>query len=221
PRSVSTVPAVTVLAGGVGGAKLAHGVAMTGADLTVVVNTADDAELYGLHISPDLDTVMYTLAGVADSVRGWGLAGETYRGLEAARALGEETWFLLGDKDLGTHLVRTGRLRAGQPLHEVTAAMAAALGVRARLLPVTDDRLATFVDTPAGRLPFQEYFVGRQHRDEVRGIVVDGARQSRPAPGVLEAISDADVVLLAPSNPFVSIGPVLEVPGVRDALART
>lgn len=213
--------AVTVLAGGVGGAKLAEGVARTGADLTVVVNTGDDLELHGLAISPDVDTVLYTLAGLADPVRGWGIAGDTARVMDGLAALGRPGWFHLGDRDLATHLLRTGLLRRGALLSRATAELADALGVRARVLPMSDDRVATFVDTPQGRLAFQEYFVARGHRDEVTGIVLDGVQAARPAPGVLAALRDADVVLLAPSNPVVSIGPILAVPGVRDALAGT
>lgn len=210
---------VTVLAGGVGGAKLAHGMELAGADLTVVVNTADDVELHGLAISPDLDTVTYTLAGLADDVRGWGLAGETYATLDAMRRLGEDTWFTLGDKDLATHVVRTARLRAGATLTEVTAQVTASLGVRSRLLPMTDDLVATVVETTDGSLGFQEYFVARQHRDEVLGLTFVGAAQATPAPGVLDAVAGADLLVVAPSNPFLSIEPILSVPGVRDALA--
>ncbi|WP_298459986.1 2-phospho-L-lactate transferase [uncultured Cellulomonas sp.] len=212
---------VTALAGGVGGAKLVQGLDALVDDLTVVVNTADDAEIYGLSISPDLDTVMYTLAGIADPVAGWGVVDETYTTLEAMAALGERTWFTLGDRDLATHVVRSARRRAGVPLSHVTAGLASALGVRARLLPMTDDRVATMVDTASGRFDFQEYFVGRRHRDEVVGIELDGIEDAAPAPGVLAALTEADVVVLAPSNPFVSIGPVLAVAGVRQALAGT
>lgn len=214
---------VTLLAGGVGGARLAHGLdlALGPDDLTVVVNVGDDTTLHGLEISPDLDTVVYTLAGLNDESRGWGLRGETYATLEQMGRLGEHTWFTLGDKDLATHVVRTARLRAGLPLSEVTAQLAASLGVRPRILPVTDDRLATFVDTPSGRLGFQEYFVGRQHADAVLGLHFEGADDARPAPGVLEALTGADLVVVAPSNPFLSIEPLLAVPGVRDALAST
>lgn len=212
-------PTVTVLAGGVGGAKLAHGLTAVVEDLTVVVNTGDDFELYGLAISPDLDTVMYTLAGWADTAQGWGLAGDSHATLDAVAHLGEDVWFHLGDQDLATHLVRTAHRRAGAPLSQVTARLAAAAGVTAALLPMTDDPVATLVDTPAGRLPFQEYFVARGQRDEVTAVVLDGIADSSPAPGVLAALTGADVVVLAPSNPFVSIGPILAVPGVRDALA--
>lgn len=213
-----TTDAVTVLAGGVGGARLAHGLDRAGADLTVVVNVGDDVELHGLAISPDLDTVTYTLAGLADEERGWGVVGETYATLEAMGRLGEDTWFTLGDKDLATHVVRTARLRSGAPLSAVTAQLATALGVRPRVLPVTDDRVATLVDTPGGRLGFQEYFVGRRHADDVVGLVYDGIEAARPAPGVVEAVRDAGTVVVAPSNPFLSVAPVLGVPGVREAL---
>lgn len=212
-------PAVTVLAGGVGGAKLADGLAALTDDLTVVVNTADDAEIYGLAISPDLDTVMYTLAGVANPVTGWGVVDESHTTLGAMARYGVDTWFTLGDKDLATHVVRTDRLRRGVPLSQVTAELAAALGVRARLLPMTDDRVSTLVDTPAGRLGFQEYFVARRHADAVLGVTFDGIAQAHPTPGVLDALATADVVVLAPSNPVVSLGPVLAVPGVRAAIA--
>ncbi len=219
-------PRVALLAGGVGGARLAHGFARAlpdgGAEaLTVVVNVGDDTERHGLTVSPDLDTVMYTLAEVGDEQRGWGLQGETYATLDQLARLGEDTWFTLGDKDLATHVVRTARLRDGQPLSAVTAHLAAALGVRARLLPVTDDRVRTLVDTPSGRVAFQEYFVRRRHADAVLGLTFDGAASARPAPGVLEAVHAADLVVVAPSNPFLSIEPLLAVPGVRDAVRAT
>lgn len=210
---------MTVLAGGVGGAKLAQGMDRAVDDLTVVVNTADDAEIYGLCVSPDLDTVMYTLAGMADPQTGWGIAGDTRTVLDRLERLGEHPWFTLGDRDLATHVLRSRRLRAGDALSAVTADVAGALGVRATLLPMTDDRVATLVDTPDGRLSFQEYFVGRGHRDRVLAIVLDGIDAAVPAPGVIEALTGADVVVVAPSNPFVSIGPVLAVRGTRDALA--
>ncbi|KGM13478.1 2-phospho-L-lactate transferase [Cellulomonas bogoriensis 69B4 = DSM 16987] len=209
---------MTVLAGGVGGAKLAHGASRVTDRVTVVVNTADDARIHGLWVSPDLDTVMYTLAGIANPTTGWGIAGETYTTLEALRRLGADTWFMLGDQDLATHLARTARLADGASLSQVTAELATALGVTARLLPATDDPLATMVDTPAGRLDFQDYFVRRKHQDDVLGVHLDGVDDARPAPGVLPALTGADVVLLAPSNPIVSVGPVLAVPGVREAL---
>ncbi len=210
---------VTLLAGGVGGAKLAHGVCLTGARLDVVVNTADDVELHGLAISPDLDTVTYTLAGVVDPDHGWGRAGETFATLGALADLGEPTWFRLGDRDLATHIVRTARRRAGMPLSEVTALIAGSLGVPARLLPMSDDPVATVVETPAGPLGFQEYFVARGHQDEVVGLRYEGAATAAPGPGVLPALADADIVVIAPSNPLLSIAPILAVDGVRAALA--
>ncbi len=212
---------MTVLAGGVGGARLAQGFALAGVPLDVVVNVGDDTVLHGLNISPDLDTVMYTLAGLADEERGWGLRGESYATLTQLTALGEDTWFTLGDKDLATHVARTARLRAGAPLSAVTAQLAAALGVAARILPVTDDPVATLLDTPSGRLAFQEYFVRRRHADAVLGLTYDGIDDARPAPGVLDAVTGADVVVVAPSNPFLSVFPVLGVPGVRRALETT
>ncbi|WP_036964377.1 2-phospho-L-lactate transferase CofD family protein, partial [Promicromonospora kroppenstedtii] len=182
---------VTLLAGGVGGARLAHGLdlALDAPSLTVVVNVGDDTELHGLAISPDIDTVLYTLAGLNDEERGWGLRGESYATLAALKELGEDTWFTLGDKDLATHIVRTARLRRGEPLSSVTAELARSMGVRPHVLPATDDRLATLVDTPSGRLGFQEYFVGRRHADAVLGLHFDGADAARPAPGVLDALA--------------------------------
>ncbi|WP_407320506.1 2-phospho-L-lactate transferase [Isoptericola halotolerans] len=218
---------VTVLAGGVGGARLAHGFALAlpdggapadGGGLTCVVNVGDDTERHGLHVSPDLDTVMYTLARLNDEERGWGLTDESYATLAQLERLGEDTWFTLGDKDLATHVVRTARLREGVPLSEVTAALTAALGVRARLLPVTDDPLRTRVSTPSGTLAFQEYFVRRQHADAVLGLTFDGIGSARPAPGVLDAVTGPDLLVVAPSNPFLSVEPVLGVAGVRDAV---
>jgi LPPG:FO 2-phospho-L-lactate transferase len=188
--------------------------------LTVIGNTGDDEEFFGLHVAPDLDTLVYTLAGRADPRRGWGLRGETFRALRALGALGGPTWFQLGDRDLGTHLLRTAWLGDGWPLSRVTAALARAQGVRARVLPMTDDRVRTFVHTERGRLPFQEYLVRRRARGRVRRIEIAGARRARPAPGVLEAIRASDAIVLAPSNPLVSIGPILAVPGIRRALAR-
>jgi LPPG:FO 2-phospho-L-lactate transferase len=188
--------------------------------LTVLGNTGDDDEFFGLSVSPDLDTVLYTLAGRADPARGWGVRDDTFACLGALGALGAPTWFQLGDRDLATHLFRTARLRAGWPLSRVTAALARAHRVRARLLPATDDRLRTFVHTGAGRLPFQDYLVRRRGRGRVRRIEIAGARGARPAPGVLAALRGAEAVVIAPSNPLVSVGPILAVPGVRAALAR-
>jgi LPPG:FO 2-phospho-L-lactate transferase len=187
---------------------------------TVLGNVGDDVDVLGLHVSPDLDSILYALAGLADYRRGWGRSDETWRALETVAALGAEDWFALGDRDLGLHLVRTQALQAGEPLSAVTARLAEALGVEAHLLPATDDRLRTWLDTPAGSFPFQEWFVGRGHRDEVDAVRFEGEHAARPAPGLLEALADAELILLAPSNPYVSIGPILAVRELRDALAR-
>jgi LPPG:FO 2-phospho-L-lactate transferase len=187
---------------------------------TVIGNVGDDVEVLGLHVSPDLDSVLYALAGLGDERRGWGRSDETWHALETVGALGGEDWFALGDRDLGLHLARTQALRAGQPLSAVTARLAAALGVEAGLLPATDDRLRTWLDTPAGAFPFQEWFVARRHRDEVDAVRFEGEETARPAPAVLEAIAGADLILLAPSNPYVSLGPILAVRELRDALAQ-
>jgi len=213
---------VVVLSGGVGGARFVLGVAdaVDAADLTIVGNVGDDVEVLGLHVSPDLDSVLYALAGLNDEERGWGRAGESWQALDVVRALGGEAWFALGDRDLGLHLARTAALRAGEPLSTVTARIAEALGVDARLLPATDDRLRTWIDTSAGSFPFQEWFVARGHRDEVDGVRFEGGAAAAPAPGVLEAIGAADVLLIAPSNPYVSVAPILAVAAVRQALER-
>jgi LPPG:FO 2-phospho-L-lactate transferase len=209
---------VVALAGGVGGAKLAHGLSMVlpPESLTVVVNTGDDFEHLGFHISPDVDTVMYTLAGLANAETGWGLAGETWSFLDALGRLGGETWFRLGDRDLATHVERRRRLQAGQSLTEVTRALCAALGVRAAVLPMSDDRLRTLVQTDEGELGFQEYFVLRQCRPQVTGFVFDGLDRARPTAQVVQALTAADLVVLCPSNPFVSLGPILALPGVKE-----
>ena len=211
---------VVVLAGGLGGSRLARGLAETidPADLTIVGNVGDDVEILGLHVSPDLDTILYTLTGRLDEAKGWGRAGETWNALDTVAELGGESWFRLGDLDLGVHLVRTQALRAGEPLSLVTARLAIAFGLEPRLLPATDDRLRTWLDTPAGELPFQEWFVARGHRDEVDGVRFEGAEAAGPAPGVVEALQAADLIAIAPSNPFVSIGPILAVAGIREAL---
>ena len=210
---------VVLLSGGVGGARFARGLveAVPGRDVTVIGNVADDVEVLGLAVSPDLDSIVYGLAGLNDEERGWGRADESWRALETVSELGGEDWFRLGDRDLGLHLVRTQALRAGVPLSQVTARVAAALGIEARILPATDDRQRTWLDTPAGSFPFQEWFVARGHRDEVDGVRFEG--DARPAPGVLEALAAADAILIAPSNPYVSIWPILAVGGVREALA--
>jgi LPPG:FO 2-phospho-L-lactate transferase len=189
------------------------------ASTTVIGNVGDDVEVLGLHVSPDLDSLLYALAGIADEERGWGRAGETWRALETVRELGGEEWFALGDLDLGVHLVRSQALRAGEMLSTVTARLARELGIETRILPATDDRLRTWLDTPAGSFPFQEWFVARGHRDEVDALRFEGAATARPAPGVLEALAAADQILIAPSNPYVSIHPILAVEALRDALA--
>ena len=210
-----------VLAGGVGAARLLAGLVQVvdPTTLTAVVNTADDLVLHGLEISPDLDTVTYTLAGAIDPERGWGLGGETWHAMEGLRRYGGDAWFNLGDRDLGTHLFRTARLQAGASLSQVTAEIAAAWGLQLRLLPVTDDAIRTRVTVADGEIGFQDYFVHRKHAVAVRAVRFEGAAEAAPAPGVLEAIAAAATVVIAPSNPIVSIGPVLAVPGVRAAVA--
>jgi LPPG:FO 2-phospho-L-lactate transferase len=215
---------VTVLSGGVGGARFLRGVlgVVDPGNVSIIGNVADDIEVLGLHVSPDLDSILYTLTGLADEDRGWGRAGETWQALETVAQLGGESWFSLGDRDLGLHLVRTQLLRDGHPLSEVTEQLAHALGLEAALLPATDDPLRTFLETPAGTLPFQTWFVARGHRDEVEAVHYAGAPEVLPAPGVLDAIDGADVILIAPSNPYVSIGPILAVAEIRERLvART
>jgi LPPG:FO 2-phospho-L-lactate transferase len=212
---------VVAIAGGTGAAKLLRGLAacVRPHELTVIGNTGDDAEIWGLHVSPDLDTVTYALAGRLDVERGWGLAGETFRCLEAMATLGAETWFNLGDRDLATHLYRTGRRRSGVPLSAVTAEIARSLGVAVRLLPVTDDPVRTRVRTADGWLGFQEYFVREKALVDVQDIVYAGAEVARPAPGVCEALAGADLIVVCPSNPVTSVGPILAVPGIVAALA--
>jgi LPPG:FO 2-phospho-L-lactate transferase len=213
---------IAVLSGGVGGARFLGGVvdAADPAGVTAIVNVGDDVEVLGLAVSPDLDSVVYALAGLADEARGWGRADETWNALAAVESLGGDTWFRLGDRDLGLHLVRTQALRAGEPLSAVTARLTAALGLESTILPATDDLLRTFLDTPSGSFDFQQWFVARGHRDPVDRVRFDGAAHARPAPGVLEALLEADLILIAPSNPYVSIGPVLAVERIRSALER-
>ena len=213
---------VTVLAGGYGGSRFALAVAETvgAGSLTVIGNVGDDLEVLGLHVSPDLDSIVYTLAGVFDHERGWGRADESWNALEEVGRLGGEDWFRVGDRDLGLHLVRTVALRGGERLSAVTARLTAAFGVEANVLPATDDLLRTRVHTPAGELSFQEWFVARRHEDPVNEVVYAGAESAEPAPGVVEALDGADLIALAPSNPYMSIGPILAVPEVRHALER-
>jgi LPPG:FO 2-phospho-L-lactate transferase len=212
---------IAVLCGGLGGSRCVDSLARAAGPeaISAIVNVGDDLELLGLHISPDLDTVLYTLAGLLDEERGWGVRDETYNALELAGRLGGETWFTLGDRDIGLHLVRTALLRTGVPLSGVTVRLAGALGVGVRLLPATDDRLRTKLSTPAGELDFQEWFVARRHQDPVTGVRFEGADAATPAPGVLDALAGAELVVIAPSNPFVSIDPILAVPGIREGLA--
>jgi LPPG:FO 2-phospho-L-lactate transferase len=212
---------VTVLSGGVGGARFLRGVidVVDPGNVSIIGNVADDIEVLGLHVSPDLDSILYTLTGLADEERGWGRASETWQALGTVAQLGGEAWFSLGDRDLGLHLVRTQLLRDGRTLSEATEQLAHALGLEAALLPATDDPVRTFLETPAGTLPFQTWFVARGHRDEVDAVHYVGAPEAAPAPGVLDAIDGADVVLIAPSNPYVSIGPIVAVAGIRERLA--
>jgi LPPG:FO 2-phospho-L-lactate transferase len=213
---------VVVLSGGVGGARFLRGVvdAVDPAAVTAVVNVGDDLEVLGLSVSPDLDSVLYALAELGDQERGWGRADESWNALATVEALGGEAWFRLGDRDLGLHLVRTQALRAGEALSAVTARITAALGLETTILPATDGTLRTWLDTPNGSFDFQQWFVARAHRDPVDRVRFEGATEARPAPGVLEALHDAELILIAPSNPFVSIGPILAVERIRSALER-
>jgi LPPG:FO 2-phospho-L-lactate transferase len=214
---------IVVLTGGTGGAKLVQGLhhVVAPGKLTVIVNTGDDIDWWGLHISPDVDSVLYALADSLSAERGWGLENDSFRCLERMARLGQPTWFSLGDLDLATHLARTNLLRAGKSLTAVTAELAHRMGARTQVLPMSDDRVATMIETPAGTLNFQEYFVHERHQVEVRAVHFDGADHARPALGVIEGIESAEAVILAPSNPVTSIGPILAVPGIRDALRRT
>lgn len=212
---------IAALAGGIGGAKLALGLqSVLGEALTVIVNTGDDFTHLGLHVSPDLDTVMYTLAGRADAARGWGRAGETWRFMDALEELGGDTWFNLGDTDLATNVLRTDRLARGETLTAITSDFCARLGVAATLLPMSDDPVRTVIETPDGRLAFQDYFVRLRARPVVRAIAFDGADAARPSPDALHALADPDLeaVVICPSNPYLSIAPILAVPGLRAAV---
>jgi LPPG:FO 2-phospho-L-lactate transferase len=212
---------VTLLAGGFGGSKMAHGFALAGADLTVVGNTADDFELHGLHIAPDLDTLLYTLAGLANRQTGWGVTEETWSAAAMLERYGAPTWFQVGDRDLATHVVRTSRLRDGTTLTEVTEHLRRSLGVGATLLPMTDASVRTRVRVAGGWLDFQEWFVHRRHADDVLELEFAGASDARPTGAVLRAIATAELVVVAPSNPFVSIAPMLALPGMLEALRAT
>jgi len=212
---------VVLLVGGVGGAKLAYGLAelLPPNQLSIVVNTADDFELHGLHISPDVDTVMYTLAGVANPQTGWGIAGDTFVAREALARLGQPDWFLLGDQDLATHITRTDMLREGHTLTEVTAHLCAQFGARHPLLPMTDHPVATIVETPEGDLSFQEYFVRRRWQPQALGVRYQGAAEAEPGVAVAEALDKATLIVFGPSNPILSIEPLLAVPGLRARVA--
>ncbi len=212
--------AITALAGGVGASKLLLGLhdVMDPHDLTVIVNTGDDITLHGLKISPDLDIVTYTLAGIVDETKGWGYRGETFQALQRLAAFGRVNWFNLGDRDLATHIHRSAMLAEGKSLSDAAEAIRLALGVKARILPMCDQPVPTMIDTAEGELHFQEYLVKRRAEPVVRGIRFEGVDKARPARGVLEAIRDADRILICPSNPLISIGPILAVPGIREAL---
>ncbi len=214
---------IVVFTGGTGGTKLVQGLqqVVTPENLTVTVNTGDDIEWWGLHISPDIDSVLYGLAGLLSKDRGWGVDGDSFRCLDRMKALDQPGWFSLGDLDLATHLTRTTMLRAGKSLSEATAELASKFGIRARVLPMSDQQVSTALDTSKGTLTFQEYFVRERHQVDVRAVRFEGAEQSGPAPGVVDSIRNADAIIFAPSNPVTSIGPILAVPGIREALRTT
>ena len=211
---------IVVLAGGVGAARFLQGLVQVVPqnDITVICNTGDDREFYGLHVSPDLDIITYTLAGVVDETHGWGIQLDTYYTMSQLTYYGNEDWFMLGDRDLATHIHRTNLLRQGKTLSEVTDDLRKHFGLGLRLLPMTDQPVATHIRTPVGLLHFQEYMVKRRCADEVQDVIFVGVEEARPAPGVLDALKGADAILLAPSNPIVSIGSILAVPGIHDAL---
>lgn len=214
---------ITVLTGGTGGAKFVDGLrrVVPPEELTIIVNTGDDHEWWGLYVSPDIDSITYVLANVLSSERGWGVRGDTFHCLQAMKDLGEPAWFSVGDRDLATHLLRTKLLSEGRTLSEATAYISEKFGVRSRILPMSDMRVETRVDTPAGDLSFEEYFVKRWYQDPVKAVRFFGASEAATADGVLEAITAAQAVLIAPSNPVTSIGPILAVPGIREALRAT
>jgi LPPG:FO 2-phospho-L-lactate transferase len=214
---------ITALAGGVGAARFLQGLVklVPEENLTIIVNTGDDIELYGLHISPDIDIVMYTLSGIVDEEKGWGIKGDTFHCLETLQKYGYETWFKLGDRDLATHINRTYLLRRGYKLSEATARLSQALGLKVRILPMTNEKFATFVVTDKGKMHFQEYLVKRGAQDKVFNVEFKGADAASPAPGIVDSILDSEAVVICPSNPIVSIGTVLSVKGVREALQKT
>src|SRR5579864_2467540 len=211
---------IVVLSGGVGAARFLQGLVQVVPQerLTVIGNTGDDRDFYGLRVSPDLDIVMYTLAGIVDETHGWGIRDDTYHAMQQLTAYGNDDWFKLGDRDLATHIHRTNRLRHGKTLSEVTEELRQSFGLGLRVLPMSDQLVQTHIKTPIGLLHFQEYMVKRRCADEVQDVVFIGASDARPAPAVLDAIRDAEAILLAPSNPIVSIGSILSVPGIHNAL---
>ena len=211
---------LVVLTGGTGGAKLIEGLAaeIDPAELAIICNTGDDAIFHGLYVSPDIDTITYTLAGLSDSEKGWGISDDTFTALEQLRRLGNDAWFNLGDKDLATHITRTKLLNEGLKLSEVTERIRRQLGVQSRILPMSDDRVETRVQTPQGEISFQEFFVKERWAREVTSVRFVGAEQAQPAPGVFDAIQSAEAIIVCPSNPITSIGPILAVPGIRSAL---
>src|SRR5215467_14455001 len=211
---------IVVLAGGVGAARFLQGLVQVVPQqrLTAIVNTGDDRDFYGLHVSPDLDIVMYTLAGIVDETHGWGIRNDTYATMQQLTRYGNEDWFLLGDRDLATHIHRTNLLRQGKTLSEVTEDLRRQFGLELCILPMSDQPVATHIQTPAGLLHFEEYMVKRRSVDEVQDVVFSGAGEARPAPGVLDAIKGAEAILIAPSNPVVSIGSILAIPGIHDML---
>jgi LPPG:FO 2-phospho-L-lactate transferase len=213
---------ICVLSGGTGGAKFIDGLrqVMPAEEITIVVNTGDDLLWWGLYVSPDIDSITYVLSGMLSRERGWGVKGDTFLCLQAMGQLGEPTWFHTGDRDLAVHLLRSRLLAEGKTLSEATSVVCGKLGVRARILPMSNSRVETRVDTPIGELSFEEYFVQRWYQDPVNAVRFAGASDAEPAPGVIDAITSADAVLIAPSNPVTSIGPILAVPGIRDALLR-
>jgi LPPG:FO 2-phospho-L-lactate transferase len=211
---------IVVLAGGVGAARFLQGLVQVvpQEQITVIANTGDDREFYGLHVSPDIDIVMYTLAGIVDESQGWGIRNDTFYTMQQLTAYDNEDWFKLGDRDLATHIHRTNLLRQGKTLSEITENLRTSMSLKLRVLPMSDDPIATHIKTPAGLLHFQEYMVKRHCADEVLDVTFVGADKARPAPGVLDALKTADAILLAPSNPIVSIGSILSVPGIHDVL---
>ncbi len=214
---------IVVLTGGTGGAKFVDGLrqVVSARELTIIVNTGDDLAWWGLHVCPDLDSITYVMAGLLSKERGWGVKGDTFFCMQAMGELGQPVWFHVGDRDLAVHLLRSQLLSQGKTLTEATTEIAARLGVQARILPMSNSRVETRIDTPVGELSFEEYFVQRWFQDPVNSVGFTGAAESEPAPGVIDAIMSASVVLLAPSNPVTSIGPILAVPGIQEALRKT